>query len=152
MQLFPPFRFGNASFSTWVMFSCYARSPLVRISGTINQFKYSEILMQYVFPLRNKPQAANLRILYQHDVCGPHHAESVPSFINLNDINTILWPGQGSDLDPIENLWEIMKQRLHIQTHHPNAAGELYEQLRQTWNSLPDKYFKKTVSLYDISL
>ena len=46
------FKSGNASLCIFGMFSSHGRSPLVRISGTLNQFKYIEILRQYVLPFR----------------------------------------------------------------------------------------------------
>ncbi len=142
-DIVPTFKFGNASLRIWDMFLSHRRSPLVRISGTLNEFKYIEILRQYVLPHKHRHHAANLRFIYQHDGCGQHHAKRVAEYLNANDVNVLPWPAQSPDLNLIENVWGIMKRRLHTLPKYPNTADELYAQLCEIWSGLPDDYFTK---------
>ena len=41
------------------------------------------------------------------------------------------WPGNSPDLNPIENAWQIMKNKMHAQT--PTSIKELQELLKRTW-------------------
>ncbi len=107
----------NAYLCIWGMFAIFGRCNLVRISGTLNQFKYIDILRQYILPLTSAHQAANFRFIYQHDGCGPHHAKRVLELWHSNGANVLTWSAQSPDLSPIENVWGIMKRRLRIQLH-----------------------------------
>ncbi len=125
------------------MFSRYGRSPLVRTQGTLNQFKYMEILKQYVIPFKNKHNSNNSDFMCRHDGCGPHRAKKVAALLNAIDATISPRSAQSPDLNPIENVWGIMKRRLRIMPKYPTTAEELFGQLCEIWNGLPDGYFIK---------
>ncbi len=81
--------------------------------------------------------------MYQHDRCGPHRSKKVKALLNANDVTVLSWPAQSPDLNPIENIWGIMKRRLRIMPKYPTTAEELFGQPCEIWNSLPDDYFIK---------
>ena len=139
----PTFKSGNASLSVWNAFSRHGHSPLVSFSGTLNQFKYIQILNQYVLPRKNTHESANLGFIYQHDGRAPHRAKRVVNFLDSNGVNVLPWPAQSPDLNRIENFWVIMKQRLHNSRKYPSTADEIYKQLCQIWNELSHDYFTK---------
>ena len=137
------FKSGNALLSIWGMVSSIGRSPLVRITGTLDQFKYIEILKQHVTPFEDRHTNAYIGFMYHHDGCGPHRAKRVAEFLHLNLINVLSRPAQSPELNPIENVWAIMKRRLRMQPKYLNTADELYERVSQIWNELPNSYFIK---------
>ena len=60
----PTFKSGNASLCIWGMFYRYGRSPLVCITGTLDQFKIAYILQKYVQPFKNKFYSGNTGFMY----------------------------------------------------------------------------------------
>ena len=46
------------------------------------------------------------------DLAPCHTSKKVTKFFADNDIRVLEWPGNSPDLNPIENLWAIIKQRL----------------------------------------
>ena len=50
--------------------------------------------------------------VFQQDLAPCHTSKQVKKFTNENHIKVLEWPGNSPDLNPIENLWSIRKQRL----------------------------------------
>ncbi len=48
------------------------------------------------------------------------------------------WPAQSPDLNPIENLWSILKRRLRDRSDYPRNADHLFELLQQEWFAFPE--------------
>ncbi|XP_069000384.1 uncharacterized protein [Embiotoca jacksoni] len=49
-------------------------------------------------------------------------------------IRTLSWPAQSPDLNPIENLWNVIKRKMD--GHKPSNKTELLEFLRQEWHKV----------------
>ena len=50
--------------------------------------------------------------ILQHVSAPCHKAKIVTKFFEENQIELLAWPGKALDLNPIENLWAIVKKRL----------------------------------------
>ena len=140
------FKSGYVSLSVWGLFSARGRSPLVRIDGKMNQYKYIDTLTQYVLPFKQKYHSRMRDFIYQHDGCGPHRAKRVSAFLQDNGVQVLPYPAQSPDLNPIENVWSTMKRKLRDLHSYPSNPDALYEQLCDIWNKLPDTYFTTLIS------
>ena len=47
---------------------------------------------------------------FQQDNDPKHKSRVVKSWLDGNEINVLEWPPQTTDLNPIENLWRIIKR------------------------------------------
>ena len=58
--------------------------------------------------------------------------------INLaeNDIETLPWPPQSPDMNPIENLWAIIKARRQKEYGTPNTKKDLIDQIFDIWDNI----------------
>jgi len=82
--------------------------------------------------------------IFQQDNDPKHTAIIVREFIRDEDIPTFVWPAQSPDLNPIENLWSILDQRLKYR--QVNTCEQLFNVLQNEWNALPVDLLERLVA------
>lgn len=65
-----------------------------------------------------------------------HAAKATKQYFSSNNINYCqTWPANSPDLNPIENVWAWMKQKVYAK--HYNSLAELKQAVRDAWTALP---------------
>lgn len=81
-------------------------------------------------------------LFWMQDGAPCHRAKSVTTW--LKDCNIPFfedWPGQSPDLNPIENLWAIMKRRLR--NMDTSSLTKLEEGIKAVWESFPQEMLQR---------
>jgi transposase len=94
----------------WGCFSVTGPGTLQPIDGMMNGDKYIDVLERKLVPELQKFPAGDA--IFQHDLAPCHTSRKVLKYMRDNKITTLQWPGNSPDINPIENLWAIIKQRL----------------------------------------
>ena len=63
-----------------------------------------------------------------------HHGR--PQWFEDNNIEVLPWPAQSPNLNPIEHLWEHIKQQLCKYETSPKGAHDLWRRLADEWNEI----------------
>ncbi len=61
--------------------------------------------------------------IFQQDLAPARTAKSTKSWLNNHGVGVLDWPANSPDLNPIENLWGIVKRKMR--NKRPKNADEL---------------------------
>ena len=114
-------KFGGGTVMVFGIISGVTR-PLVWLHDKINATVYKEILKKHVPYLRT---AINQPNVFMQDTAPCHTAKSVKTFLSEEDVNVTEWPAHSPDIDPIENVWKLLNER--VKEKNPRNVGELFE-------------------------
>jgi transposase len=69
--------------------------------------------------------------VFQHDSAPAHAAKKVKQWLAANGVQVLDWPGNSPDLNPIENLWMILKRKVRLQ--QPQNLQDLIHCIKRSW-------------------
>ncbi len=72
--------------------------------------------------------------IFQQDFIPTHTAKGTKSWFNDHGVTVLDWPANSPDLNPIENIWGIVKRKMRDTWH--NNADDLKAAIKATWASL----------------
>lgn len=110
--------------------------PLVPIEGMLNSEKYIDILQEYFLPLFQQNQA---QMVFMQDNAACHKSRSVTAYLAQNQIQTLEWPPQSPDLNPIENIWYLLKHQLMKYSSFPTSRKDLEARAQKCWRNLGEE-------------
>ena len=91
----------------------------------MNKEQYLRVLESRVLPQAHDWWEGEAWIL-QQDLAPCHTAKVCKEFLRLNRVRLLEWPGNSSDLNVIENLWFILKQK--INKHEVKTLQDIIKQ------------------------
>jgi transposase len=116
----------------WSCISAAGPGPLIPIQGTMNATVYIDTMHQHLLPHCNVwfPRGD---LLYQQDNAPCHTALPVTQFFEDNNISTLQWPPYSPDLNCIENLWAMLKRKVHLSSW--SSKQQLIEVATRIWEN-----------------
>uniref|UniRef100_A0AAZ3SMF3 Transposase n=1 Tax=Oncorhynchus tshawytscha TaxID=74940 RepID=A0AAZ3SMF3_ONCTS len=94
--------------------------------------------------VRSKEQFGDEQCFFQHDVAPCHKAKVITKLLGDQNIDVLgPWPGNSPDLNPIENLWSILKRRVDKQK--PTNSDKLQALIMQEWATISQDVAQKLI-------
>ncbi|GFT57229.1 transposable element Tc1 transposase [Trichonephila clavipes] len=75
--------------------------------------------------------------LFQQDDCSIHTSRLAQTRFDEMGVQTLDWPSQSPDLNPIEHLWNELERRLRSQSNRPSSLQALTSAVMDAWKAIP---------------
>lgn len=124
---------GGGNVMVWGCFSGQGIGPIHKINGIMRSEEYRNILSDVMLPYASWEMP--LAWVFQHDNDPKHTSKLVKQWISSENLCMLDWPAQSPDLNPIENLWEIVKRKIGNKIF--KKPEDLYVHLKEQWNTIP---------------
>jgi transposase len=119
----------------WGCFSWQGVGPIIPLEGSVNGASYVETLRMHALPTMHQMFSRG-NGLFQHDNAAAHTSKVAAKFLEESGLRVLRWPAQSPDLNPIENLWAIVKYDLQKQKELPKNLAELERHVVRAWKAI----------------
>lgn len=130
----PTVKFGGGGVTVWGAMSFRGTGYLTPLKGNLNGIKYIDILENSAIPSAHLLGYGN-NFFFQDDGAPCHRARIVTEWKDENNMQSLEWPPQSPDLNPIENLWRDLG--MEVRKHKCGNLGELEAALQLAWDEIP---------------
>lgn len=106
---------------------------------------YLNILKTRLHDFIDKSAYPEGEITFQQDGDPKHTAKIVKEWLAKQNFKVMEWPAQSPDLNPIENLWSIVKRRLGQYQSAPCNLDDLWRRVEIEWSKIPKEIIQNLV-------
>lgn len=126
------------SLNVWAGISLKGKTPLHFYEGTLTSEDYQAVLEETLLPAASEmfdDEDDQWELVQDKATC--HASKSTKNWLDDHNIAWIKeWPTKGDDINPIENLWAILDERLE-QKKFTTFEG-IKKAITEIWNDLED--------------
>jgi len=137
---------GGGSIKLWSCITYEGVGYIAKIDTTLNQHLYKEILEDDLMDTIEEYGIEKKEMFFQHDNDPKHTASSVKEWLSNQEFKVMKWPAQSPDLNPIENMWALLKNRLYRDYDAPpKGMNEHWKRIYDTWYAITKEECQKVI-------
>ncbi len=95
----------------WAAMSSAGVGPLCFLKTNVTAPIYQDILEHFMLPSADH-LFKDAYFIFQQDLAPVHTAKSTKSWLNDHGVGVLDWPANSPDLNPIKNIWSIVKRKM----------------------------------------
>ena len=119
----------------------------------ITSATYCQLLQPAFLPwLDEVPLSRRFKLIFQHDNASSHSAKATQAFLSSIGIegNRLMdWPACSPDLNPIENLWGIMKEEIYHDGRQYSSKDDLCNAIETAASNVRPSEIRKLTNSVD---
>uniref|UniRef100_A0A3P8UHJ6 Tc1-like transposase DDE domain-containing protein n=1 Tax=Cynoglossus semilaevis TaxID=244447 RepID=A0A3P8UHJ6_CYNSE len=117
----------------WGAMSSAGVGKLCFLKSKVTATVYQNVLEDFMIPSA-EDLYGDADFIFQQDLAPAHTARSTKTWFDAHAITVLDWPANSPDLNPIENLWGILKRKMR--GTRPNNKEELTASIKEMWASI----------------
>jgi transposase len=142
----PTVKFGGGKIQVWGCFSYNKVGPLKRVEGKLTGARYREILKNHMAPFLRKLKKENkMNYIFQQDNDPKHTSKVAKKYLKNTNVVMLDWPSVSPDLNPIENVWKHLKDKLAESYEKASNLDHLFQLVKQAWAEIDINYLHSVV-------
>ena len=126
-----PVNQGGGRLLIWAAIWINGRTELHVQRNNINSDGYVDVLREHVLPLSNRLGDPSTDWIYMDDNATCHRSLVTNAFKTQAGIQTLRWPARSPNLNPIENVWSLLKRGMRRSIRPGDDLSRLEAMLRQ---------------------
>jgi transposase len=144
--LVPTFRSGRTSVMVWSAFTANFRLPIIVMPpGRTLSSDYVELVYEKCLSeLLSSPNCPTNLILME-DGAPVHRSKKANDWRDQHSLLKLDWPANSPDLNPIENLWKILKDKVS-KKKKPRSREEMMSAIIKEWWAIPNTTLESLVA------
>lgn len=116
----------------WGFISSTQKGQLIKCPSPLTSSGYIEILQRAAIQA-----SGDFGLTFVDDNAPIHRSGEVKKWMQDNEVQTTEWPARSPDLNPIENLWGLMKRKLSQIQPQPKTLCDLEVCVQTIWEQIP---------------
>jgi transposase len=123
----------KAKIGIWIAFSADGTLPIHVYEGTMNMERLQGVFQSNLLPAFNQGQSSKVKHLLQ-DNARYHTGRAISDWYSQHRISLINIPPYSPDLNPSENLINILKHK--VEARNPHDMAILSQYVQEEWSSI----------------
>ena len=129
-------KFGGGNMMVWGCMTWDGVGYLSEVDGKMNAAQYVQILDESLLNTLEFYDLDVEDVIFQQDNDPKHTSKLAKQWLEKKGSETLKWPAQSPDLNPIEHLWSILKRNMYDYDTPAAGTHELWDRMIKAWRQI----------------